>query len=132
MRLIAGRLAEPPSTSTFTATSVITGRAHLAVQPADVGLDVLVGPHVFALAEILARQAVEQAAVHVVADAEVDHPRAELVVLLGVGDDLGFVRLAGRRQAVGQEQDVSSAAMSSLIMPRAVVSAPSMFVLPPA
>ena len=65
------------------------------------------GPHVFALAEILAGQPVEQAAVDVVADAEGEHAGADLVGLLRRWSTMAdFVRFADGRQAVGEEQDV--------------------------
>ena len=58
-------------------------RADFAIECADGGLDVFVGPHVLAQAEIRAGQLVEQPAVDVVADAEGEHAGAHVVGFFG-------------------------------------------------
>ena len=77
------------------------------VEPADAVFDVFVGPDVLALAEVLADELVEQTAVDVVADAQAEDPGADPVRLLRPLDDLAFIRLAGGRQAVGEEDHVA-------------------------
>ncbi len=78
-------------------------RADPVVKPGHLGLDVLVGPHVVALAEIDPGQLVQQPAVDVVAYAEGEHPGVDFVVRLGCRDDLPLVGLAVGRQPVGQK-----------------------------
>ena len=70
-------------------------------------LDVLVGLDVFAGPAVAAAEPVEQPGVDVVADAETEDPRAALVGLPAVLGDRQLARLAGRGQAVGEEQDVA-------------------------
>ena len=70
-------------------------------------LDVLVGLDVLAGPGVAAAEPVEQPGVDVVADAEAEDPRPLLVGLPAVLGDPLLVDLAGRRQAVGQEQDVA-------------------------
>ena len=86
------------------------GRLDAVVEPGDVLLDVLVRPHVLAQAEILPHELVEEAGVQVVAHAEAEDPRVDLVPLLRVGHDPHFVRLAHGGQAVGEEDDIAGPA----------------------
>ena len=86
------------------------GCADAAVELADGGFDVFVGPHVFALAEVGAGQLVEQPAVDVVADAEREQAGANVVGGFGILFDGGFVGFAVGGQAVGEEDDVVRAA----------------------
>ena len=78
-----------------------------------------------------ARQSVEQAAVDVVTDAEVDHANLARVGLFALGDELGFVGFADSRQAVGQKQHVAGPS-AFWNCARPVLSALPMFVPPPA
>ena len=83
------------------------GRTDTVVQAADVRLDVFVRTHELALAVVGAGQPIQQSAVHVVAHAKVDDARSMFVVFTRAIHNLGFVRFAGRWQAVGQEDHVA-------------------------
>ena len=85
-------------------------RLDAAVEPPDAVFDVFVGPHVFALAEVRAREPVQQPAVDVEADAEAENPRPDPVRLLGVADDLHLIGHPGGGQPVGQEEHVAGPA----------------------
>ena len=83
------------------------GRFDAVVQLAHPVLDVLVRFDVFALAEVLTDQLVQQPAVDVVAHAEREDSGSNFVLTLGVFDDLHFVGFAGGGKAIGQEQYVT-------------------------
>ena len=91
------------------------------------------GPHVFALAEILAGQLVEQPAVHVVADAERENAGVDLVVSSCASATIfaSFVSPTVGRPSVRKMHEVRPARIVQLRR-APLVSAPLMFVLPPA
>ena len=81
------------------------GVADLAVQAADLGLDVLGRPHVGGQGARLVGDGVEERGVDVVADAEGEDARVGRVLGLDVLQDLVRVGLADGRLAVREEHD---------------------------
>ena len=70
-------------------------------------LDVLVGTHVLALAETLASQLVQQPAVDVIPDTEIEDPGTHGIVFRCVGHDCVGIGLACRGKSIGEEDHVT-------------------------
>ena len=93
--------------------------------------DVLIRPDEFALAEILARQPVQQPAIQIESDAEREDAGVNLVVLR----EFATILASFCSPTVGRPSVMNSTKfgrLESFICVSAVFSAPSIFVLPPA
>ena len=68
-------------------------------------LDVFIGAHVYRLTAMVVGQAIEQPAVHVKANAEIEQSCFYLIGLSGSGRDLFFVPCANRRSGTSHNWD---------------------------